>query len=107
MIAHHVRTEMESEPGRERIAMESFARAMETIPAVLAENSGQNPLDKVLKLRSEARNGNCMGIDRDGKITSLEGVWHPKSVISGSLETATETAISMLRIDQVVSARGD
>jgi chaperonin GroEL (HSP60 family) len=107
MIAHHVRSEMESEPGRERIAMEAFARAMETIPAVLAENSGQNPLDKVLKLRSEARIGNCMGIDRDGEITLLEGVWHPKSVISGSLETATETAISMLRIDQVVSARGD
>ena len=107
MIAHHLRAEMESEPGRERIAMEAFARAMETIPAVLAENSGQNPLDKVLKLRSEARIGNCMGIDRDGEITLPEGVWHPKSVISGSLETATETAISMLRIDQVVSARGD
>ena len=41
--------------------MESFARAMETIPAVLAENSGQNPLDKVLKLRSEARMGIAWG----------------------------------------------
>ena len=107
MIAHHVRTQMESEPGRERIAMEAFARAMETIPAVLAENSGQNPLDKVLNLRSEARNGNCVGINKDGDISSVDGVWHPKSVISDSLETATETAISMLRIDQVVSARGD
>ncbi len=107
MAAHHVRTQMESEPGRERIAMEAFARAMESIPAVLAENSGQNPLDMVLKLRSEARNGNCLGIDKNGEIASLEGVWHPKSVITDSLETATETAISMLRIDQVVSARGD
>ncbi|MBP72908.1 MAG: hypothetical protein CMA70_04920 [Euryarchaeota archaeon] len=107
-MAHHVRSEMESEPGRERIAMEAFARAMETIPAVLAENAGQSPLDKVLELRAEARKGEgMMGIDTSGAVSSIEGAWHPMSVISESLETATETAISMLRIDQVVSSRGD
>lgn len=107
-LAYHVRSEMESEPGRERIAMEAFARAMETIPAVLAENAGQSPLDKVLELRAESRkeNGN-MGIDRNGEVSPIEDAWHPLSVISESLETSTETSISMLRIDQVVSSRGD
>ena len=107
-LAYHVRSEMESEPGRERIAMEAFARAMETIPAVLAENAGQSPLDKVLELRAESRkeNGN-MGIDRNGEGSPIEDAWHPLSVISESLETSTETSISMLRIDQVVSSRGD
>ncbi len=99
---------MESEPGRERIAMEAFARAMETIPAVLAENAGQSPLDKVLELRAEARKENqAMGVNRNGAVSPIEDVWHSLSVISESLETSTETAISMLRIDQVVSSRGD
>ena len=44
--------------------MEAFARAMETISAVLAENSGQNPLDKVLKLVDE--------ITTDGFVTDTE-----------------------------------
>jgi chaperonin GroEL (HSP60 family) len=107
-VSYHVRSEMESEPGRERIAMEAFARAMETIPAVLAENAGHSPLDRVLELRSEAmKESGTMGIDRKGEVSSIEDAWHPLSVISESLETATETAISMLRIDQVVSSRGD
>ena len=107
-VSHHVRSQMESEPGRERIAMEAFARAMETIPAVLAENAGQSPLDKVLELRAEARKENqAMGIDKKGEVSPVDDVWHSLSVISESLETSTETAISMLRIDQVVSSRGD
>ena len=88
--------------------MEAFARAMETIPAVLAENAGQSPLDKVLELRAEARKENqAMGVDKKGEVSHIDDVWHSLSVISESLETSTETAISMLRIDQVVSSRGD
>ena len=107
-VSHHVRSQMESEPGRERIAMEAFARAMETIPAVLAENAGQSPLDKVLELRAEARKKDqAMGVNKEGEVSPVDDVWHSLSVISESLETSTETAISMLRIDQVVSSRGD
>ena len=107
-VSHHVRSQMESEPGRERIAMEAFARAMETIPAVLAEYAGQSPLDKVLELRAEARKKDqAMGVNKEGEVSPVDDVWHSLSVISESLETSTETAISMLRIDQVVSSRGD
>ena len=106
-IAHAVREVSESQGGRERLAMEAFARAMETIPATLVENAGGEPLDRVLELRSNSLSGAPIGISQDGKIWEVDGVWHPRSVIENSLEAATETAIGMLRIDQVISARGE
>jgi chaperonin GroEL (HSP60 family) len=88
--------------------MEAFARALETIPATLVENSGGDPLDRILELRTASREHDTpMGISPDGLVSMINRVWHPRQVIEASLESATETAISMLRIDQVISARGD
>ena len=87
--------------------MEAFARAMETVPATLVENSGGEPLDRILELRTSSLEESPVGISQDGKIWDVDGVWHPRSVIENSLESATETAMGMLRIDQVISARGE
>jgi len=106
-VAHAVREAAESQGGRERLAMEAFARAMETIPATLVENAGGEPLDRVLELRSSSLSEKPVGISQDGKIWEVDGVWHPRSVIEKSLEAATETAMGMLRIDQVISSRGE
>jgi chaperonin GroEL (HSP60 family) len=43
----------------------------------------------------------------DGEVGEVNGVWHPRAVIEEGLESAVVTAMSMLRIDQVISARGD
>ena len=107
-IAHAVRASSESEPGRARLAMEAFSRAMETIPGVLVENSGNDALDRILELRTATRNQEYfMGIDESGKVSVIERAWHPRSVITESLQLACETTIGMLRIDQVISSRGD
>jgi chaperonin GroEL (HSP60 family) len=107
-MANAVIKASESEPGRARLAMEAFARALETIPATLVENSGGDPLDRILELRTASREHDTpMGISPDGLVSMINRVWHPRQVIEASLESATETAISMLRIDQVISARGD
>jgi len=50
---------------------------------------------------------NFIGIDAQGKVSVLQGVWHPRTVIAESLRSACETSIGMLRIDQVISSRGD
>ena len=66
------------------------------------------PQTRTLELRAAARGGKApVGISPDGKIWEVDGVWHPRSVIENSLVSASETAMSMLRIDQVISARGD
>ena len=107
-MADAVRRAAEEEPGRARLAMDAFARALEVVPATLVENAGGDPLDSVLDLRASARSGESMiGITAAGSVGSVDGAWHPRAVIQDGLESATETAMSMLRIDQVISSRGD
>jgi chaperonin GroEL (HSP60 family) len=106
-MAQAVREASEKQGGRERLAMEAFSRALETIPATLAENGGGDPLDRILELRAASIEDNPIGISSEGKTWKVEDVWHPRSVIENSLESATETAMGMLRIDQVISARGE
>lgn len=108
-IAHAVRRASEAESGRARLGMDAFARAMETIPATLAENSGKDSLDAVLEMRAAAVNeeAGIHGVLVGGEVGEVNGVWHPRAVIEEGLESAVVTAMSMLRIDQVISARGD
>ena len=107
-IANAVRVSSESEPGRARLAMEAFSRAMETIPGALVENSGNDVLDSILELRAATRNQeHFMGINENGKTSVIDRAWHPRTVIMESLQLACETTIGMLRIDQVISSRGD
>ena len=107
-IAHAVRESSELEPGRERLAMEAFSRAMETIPGVLVENSGNDALDSILELRTATRNKeDFIGINENGNVSVIDNAWHPRTQITESLDLACETTIGMLRIDQVISSRGD
>ena len=107
-IAHAVRESSELVPGRERLAMEAFSRAMETIPGVLVENSGNDALDSILELRTATRNKeDFIGINENGNVSVIDNAWHPRTQITESLDLACETTIGMLRIDQVISSRGD
>ena len=106
-MAAGVRRASEEEPGRARLAMDAYARALETIPSTLVENSGGDSLDRVLELRAAANDDDFSGITPEGTVGPATGVWHPRAVIEEGLGSATETAMSMLRIDQVISARGD
>ena len=106
-MAAAVRHASEAEPGRARLAMDAYARALETIPATLVENSGGDSLDRILELRAASNDDDFVGITPEGTVGPATGVWHPRAVIEEGLESATETAMSMLRIDQVISARGD
>ena len=106
-MANAVRNAAETKAGKERLAMEAFSRALETIPSTLAENGGGDPLDRVLELRAKSTSDSPWGISSNGDAWEVQGVWHPRSVIINSLESATETAMGMLRIDQVISSRGN
>ena len=102
-----IREASEHEAGRNRLAMEAFARALEIIPSTLALNTGSDALDRILELRAAHRNGNhSAGITADGKI-GMTGAKEAATSLESAITSATETCSSMLRIDQVVSARGD
>lgn len=103
-----VREAAESCPGRERLAMEAFARALEAIPAALASNAGEDKIDALLELRSLHRSGNSnSGVTQSGKPGEIDSAWLPTYTLEHSISAACESACGLLRVDQVISARGD
>jgi len=95
--------------GREQLAIEAFAEAVETIPKTLAENAGLEQIDIMVELRSahEKADGHLMGVDVfEGKVANLweKGVIEPLSVKEQAIKSAAEAAAMILRIDDVIAA---
>ena len=98
----------EAQGGRERLAMEAFARALESIPASLATNAGHDHLDTLLTLRSLHRDGATnSGVQQSGHAGPIESALSSAETLAHAIEAACETACGLLRVDQVISARGD
>ena len=97
--------------GREQLAIEKFAKAMEIIPWTLAENAGLDPIDVIIKMKSaheNNKNGAYYGIDLDtGEPTDMKkkNVIEPLRVKTQAVNSATEAANMILRIDDVIAAR--
>jgi chaperonin GroEL (HSP60 family) len=98
--------------GKEQLAVEAFASALEDLPKTLASNAGLDPITLLAELRSQNQKGSRggYGIDlRDGKVKkALEaGIIDPSASKRQALQSATEGACMILRIDDVlVSRRG-
>ena len=108
LAAKFVKIEAEKVADRTRLGMEAFARALEMIPWMLAANCGVDPLDALLELRSaKSEGGNMIGVREDGCIGSVNNILEPAESLLHGIMAATETANSLLRCDQVISARGD
>ncbi|MFW9933966.1 MAG: thermosome subunit beta [Candidatus Thorarchaeota archaeon] len=108
-VASHLREYASSLKGREQIAVNKFADAMEVIPKSLAENAGHDPIDVIVALRAEhGSNKNTMGIDiLTGKARDMvkEGVIEPLRVKTHAIRSATEAASLILRIDDVIASK--
>ncbi|MCK4717887.1 MAG: thermosome subunit, partial [Thermoplasmata archaeon] len=97
--------------GREQLAIEAFATALEVIPRALAENAGLDALDVIIDLKSahEGKKGlKTGGIDvYDGKVKDMlkENVIEPMRVKVQALESATDVATMILRIDDVIASK--
>ena len=92
--------------GREQLAVQAYAEAMEIIPRTLAENAGIDPIDILTKLRSAHDRGQkWAGINVfTGEIMDAwkEGVIEPLKIKTQALASATEVAEMILRIDDVI-----
>ncbi len=98
------------EGGREQLAIEAFADALEVIPRTLAENAGLDTLDTMVAIRAahDKKKGVAMGVNvfGEGVIDMLkEGVIEPTVVKKQAIESAVEVASMILRIDDVVAAK--
>ncbi|MBA7514133.1 60 kDa chaperonin [subsurface metagenome] len=107
-LALRLRDYAASVGGREQLAIQAFADAVEVIPRALAENAGLDPIDMLVALRSahEAGNKNA-GLDVfKGEPTDMlkAGVIEPLRIKTQAISSATESATMILRIDDVIAA---
>ena len=110
-LARHLRKFSKSQSGREQLAIEGYASALESIPRILSENAGWDPVESILSLSADQKeSGSWIGLDLDSGGSSAmaeKGVFDPEFVVEHALSGATEAAISVLRIDAVLWARTD
>ena len=107
-VARILRNYAESLPGREQLAVMSFAEALESIPVTLAENAGLDPIDILSELRARHDKGEkWVGVGvHEGKVidTYETNVLEPVSVKKQVIKSATEASTMILKIDDVIAA---
>jgi thermosome len=95
-------------PGKEQLAVEKFAEAVEIVPAQLAENAGLDPIEAIVNLRAKHKEGQrWAGINVfEGKIDDMYklNVLEPVLVKKQTIKSAVEAAAMILRIDDIIAA---
>ncbi|MDP2900690.1 MAG: thermosome subunit beta [Candidatus Bathyarchaeota archaeon] len=109
-VAKEVRTYARQVGGREQLAIEAFADALEVIPRTLAENAGLDTLDTMVAMKAahEKKNGSAMGVNVfEGGVANMlkEGVVEPLVVKLQAVKSCVEVTGMILRIDDVVAAQ--
>ena len=108
-IAMKLRSYAQSVGGREQIAIDAFASAMESIPTTLAENAGLDPIDILIEMRKQHKAGNkYAGLNPfSGKVEDMFAlnVIEPYRIGKQAINSATDAAVMILRIDDVIASR--
>ncbi len=96
--------------GREQMAIDAFADALEVVPKTLAENAGLDPINSILDLRKAHKAGQrYAGLNIiNGKVVNMvqQNVIEPLRVGTQAIQSATEAAVMILRIDDVIASKG-
>jgi len=108
-IAMRLREYAASIGGREQIAIDAYASALEVIPTALSENAGLDPIDILINMRKAHKDGKVnAGLNvYTGKVVDMKDlkVIEPIRVGRQAINSATDAAVLILRIDDVIAAR--
>jgi len=108
-LSRDLRNYAEGVGGREQMAIEAFAGALEVIPRTLAENAGLDPVNTIIDLRkAHAEGKRHYGVNvYEGGVKDMlsSNVVEPQRVVEQAIQSATETATMILRIDDVISSK--
>ncbi len=108
-LSRDLRSYAEGIGGREQMAIEAFAGALEVIPRTLAENAGLDPVNTIIDVRkahAEGKSSYGVNVFEGGVMDMREAnVLEPVRVVEQAIQSATETAVMILRIDDVISSR--
>ncbi|WP_255170859.1 thermosome subunit alpha [Natrononativus amylolyticus] len=108
-IADKIRSEAAAIQGRKQLAVTAFADALDIVPRTLAANTGQDPIDSLVDLRAAHEAEGRAGLITDGETVTIDdpvefGVVDPADVKREAVESATEAATMIVRIDDVIAA---
>jgi thermosome len=96
--------------GKVQLAIEEFANALESIPETLAENAGLDPIEILAELRKRHESGAVReGLNLfENRIedTFAAGIIEPIKVKTQAISSASEVAMLILRIDDVLISKG-
>lgn len=108
-LSRYLREYLRNIEGKTQLVVNGFAKALETIPRTLAENSGMNSTDVLNKLRQKHAQGGGEG--KHYGVNVLEGnvddmyqrfVWEPEEVRINVLQAACEAACAILSVDRTI-----
>ncbi len=108
-LSKKLRDYADSISGREQLAVAAFAEALEIVPKTLAENAGLDSIDCLVDLRAAHEDSVVMGLDVfEGEVTDMKeaGVIEPHRVKKQAIQSASEAAEMILRIDDVIASSG-
>jgi len=95
--------------GKEQLAIEAFAKALEGLTITMIENAGLDTIDMIMKLRAahEKEDGKWISVDLNtGELVDMFklGIIEPVSILATAIKSGTEAATIILRIDDIISA---
>jgi len=94
--------------GKEQLAVQMFAEAIESVPSQLAENAGMDPIEAIVELMAKHKQGTkWAGISvHEGKIVDMYKlkVFEPALVKKQAIKSSVEAASMILKIDDVIAA---
>ncbi|MCL5788301.1 MAG: TCP-1/cpn60 chaperonin family protein [Candidatus Marsarchaeota archaeon] len=108
-LAKRIREQAAKVGGKEQLAVEAFADALEVIPKAIAENAGLDPITVITDLTAahSKAEGVAFGVDiNTGKPVDAfkKGIVEPANLTTQAIRSAVEAASAILRIDDVVAA---
>jgi len=110
LLASFLKDWSERFEGRQQLAINKFAEALEVIPLTISENAGMDPIDTMVKLRARQSEGKkWSGIDaKEGRVADMlsKNIVEPVVVKEQIIKSATEAASMILRIDDVIAISG-
>jgi archaeal chaperonin len=108
-LARRLREFAQTLQGREQLAVQEYANALEFIPTTLAENGGLDPIDILTQLKAKHDSGEAnAGLNLfTNQVENVLGakIIEPYKIKSQALNSASEVAIMILRIDDVIASK--
>jgi len=101
----------EAQPGEEQYSIKKFAEALEIVPKTLGSNSGIGVIDLISELYTKHSNkdGMFFGVNVNSKEKTIDvkkaGIFDHYEAKLNAIKLATNTAITILRIDQIIMSK--